>query len=94
MTVDLPIVIAVCNLIVTAVGGVIFVMRIEGRQNVQDVLLQMMDKRINSIADTLTLVAGQSFEIAQLTKTVEELRSGIGWKHDPLNRRSVEGEYR
>jgi hypothetical protein len=93
MIVDVPIAIALFNLFITLVGGVVFVMRIEGRQNVQDVILDMLDKRVDSMSDTLKLVAGQAFEIAQLSKTVEELRSGVGWKHDPLNRKTVEGEY-
>jgi hypothetical protein len=94
VTVDLPVAIALSNMFLTVVGGIIFVMRIEGRQNVQDVILNMLSKRVDTMGDTLKLVAGQSFEIAQLTKTVEELRRGVGWKHDPLNRSTVEGEYR
>lgn len=93
MTVDLPIAIALFNLFITAVGGIVFVMRIEGRQNVQDVILEMLDKRVDSMGDTLKLVAGQAFEIAQLTKTVEELRRGVGWKNDPP-RGGLDGEYR
>lgn len=94
MLVDLPIAIALFNLTLTLVGGVVFIMRIEGRQNVQDVILEMLNKRVDSMADTLKLVAGQSFEIAQLSKTVEELRRGVGWKTDPMNRPGVDGEYR
>lgn len=93
MTVDLPIAIALFNLFITAVGGIVFVMRIEGRQNVQDVILEMLDKRVDSMGDTLKLVAGQAFEIAQLSKTVEELRRGVGWKRDPANRPGLDGEY-
>lgn len=93
MTIDLPIAIALFNLVTTLVAGVVFVMRIEGRQNVQDVIINMLDKRVDSMSDTLALVAKQSFEIAQLAKTVEELRRGVGWKHDPANRSKLEGEY-
>lgn len=94
MVVDFPVAIALFNMFVIVVGGTVFVMRIEGRQNVQDVILTMLDKRVDSMADTLKLVAGQAVEIAQLSKTVDELRSGVGWKHDPLNRAGkLEGEY-
>ena len=99
VVIDLPIAIACFNLVITLVGGVVFVMRIEGRQNVQDVILEMLDKRVDAMADTLKLVAGQAFEIAQLAKTVEELRSGIGWKDHHARARlpgdvGPDGEYR
>lgn len=92
MQIDIAIAIAIANLVITLIGGVVFVMRIEGRQNVQDVILQHLDKRVDSMSDTIKLVAGQAFEIAQLTKTVEELRRGNGWIQKP-NGPSVDREY-
>lgn len=73
-------------------GGLIFLMRLEGKQDKENALLslrmQTVETNTQEIKQTIKTFADQSVRINYMEKLIDDLRRGRGWIND-----SVSGEY-
>ena len=84
------VVIAVLNLLLTSFGSLVFIIRLEGKMNVQTVRIKSLETSTQTVASVVTNNAVQDQKILQIERGLDALRRGEGYIK---SRDSVNGEY-
>jgi len=90
MQLDLAAVISIVNLLVVLVGGTAFIIRLEGRLNVQNVRIENIETSNKTLISVVSNSAVQDEKILNIDKRLDEFAHGRGFV---FPRRAFDGEY-